>query len=292
MRIALIVNRSAGHGQCGRKYTHVAEYFKSAGLDFTPLFTEGPGHATALAKQAVHDGYEAVVSMGGDGTLNEVVNGLAGSSAILGFIPAGSGNDFGRTFGLKLQDIVTACQVIVKGKVQEIDVGQIGERRFINIAGAGLDAEVGLMANVWGKKYFRGYTAYVASILRQLFSFKPQEITIELDHTTIKTKAWFVAIANARFFGGGLMIAPHADLNDGLFDVCIVKDLAKLELIKMIPKVFKGDHIHHRAVEIHRSRRVYLSASSKMATQADGEVLGTLPREFCIAPNKQKVFLP
>jgi len=292
MQIALIVNRSAGHGRCGQKYTFVAEYFKTAGLTFTPLFTDGPGHATALAKQAVQEGYEAVVSMGGDGTLNEVINGLACSSAILGFIPAGSGNDFVRTLGLKPHDILTACKVIVKGRVEEIDIGQIGERRFINIAGAGLDAEVGLMANVWGKKYFRCYTAYVASILRQLITFQPQEINIELDHTTVTTKAWFVAIANAQFFGGGLMIAPQAKLNDGLFDVCIVKDLTKLALIKMIPKVFKGEHIHHPAVEMHRSRRVFLSSSTKMATQADGEVLGTLPREFRIAPCKQKVFLP
>jgi len=292
MRIALIVNRSAGHGQCGRKYPFVADYFKTAGLSFTPLFTEGSGHATALAKQAVQEGYEAVVSMGGDGTLNEVVNGLSCSSAILGFIPAGSGNDFVRTLGIKPHDIETACQVIAQGRVEEIDIGQIGERSFINIAGAGFDAEVGLMANVWGKKYFRGYTAYVASILRQLISFQPQEVTIELDDVTITTKAWFVAIGNARFFGGGLMIAPQAELTDGLFDVCIVKDLAKLALIKMIPKVFKGEHIHHPAVEMHRSRRVFLSSPTKMATQADGEVLGTLPREYRIAPCKQKVFLP
>ncbi len=292
MRIALIVNKIAGNGGCGQKYLGVANYFQSAGINFTPMFTEKPGHATELARQAVQSGYEAVVSMGGDGTLNEVVNGVAGSGVILGFIPAGSGNDFGRTFGVSSRDTVGACKVIARAKVQEINIGRVGERHFINIAGAGFDAEVGLTANTWGKRYFRGYMAYVASILRQLVFYTPQEVDIELDGQVRHAKVWFVAIANARYFGGGLMIAPQAELDDDLFDVCIVKEITKFELIKLIPKTFKGEHVHHQAVEMHRARRVRISSLAKMAVQADGEVLGMLPKEFYIATAKQKVFLP
>jgi len=292
LRVALIVNKVAGNGRCGRLYPSVDKFFRDANIEFTPMFTESRGHAVLLAKQAAQAGYGAVVSMGGDGTLNEVVNGIAGSGVVLGFIPAGSGNDFGRTVGIGSQSCDTACQVIAKGQVQEINLGQVNGRYFINIAGSGFDAEVGLTANTWGKKHFRGYMAYVASILRQLVFFTPQEVVIELDGATRKAKVWFVAIANARYFGGGLMIAPQAELHDDLFDVCIVKDVSKLELLKMIPKVFKGGHIHHPAVEMHRAAHVRVASMGRLAVQADGEVLGNLPQEFKIAPVKQKVFLP
>jgi len=292
LHIALIVNRIAGNGRCGKLYPSVEKYLRDAKMDFTPMFTERPGHAVELAKQAAMAGYDAVVSMGGDGTLNEVVNGIAGNSVVLGFIPAGSGNDFGRTVGIGSYSTDTACRVIAKGNVQEINIGQVNGRYFINIAGSGFDAEVGLTANTWGKKHFRGYMAYVASILRQLVVFKPQEVVIELDGTARQAKVWFVAIANARYFGGGLMIAPQADLYDDLFDVCIVKEITKFELLKMIPKVFKGEHVHHPAVELHRATHVRVSSPVQLAVQADGEVLGKLPQEFKIAPFKQKVFLP
>lgn len=291
-RIALIVNPVAGDGKCLRKLPEVEGLLTGAGIEYTILQTQSVGHAAFLAKQAAQDGFTTVVSMGGDGTLNEVVNGLVGTDCVLGFIPAGSGNDFGRTFGLRSGDVGQACSVILGENVQEIDLGYTEGKYFLNVAGAGFDAEVGHMANVWGKKYFPGHLAYIASILRQLVRFTPREMHIKLDGKMIATKAWLVAIGNARFFGGGMMIAPSAEVDDKLFDVCVIGATSKLELLKVLPKVFKGDHVHHNAVRCYRAAHVKLSSNSSMVTQADGEILGILPREFIISENRIKVLLP
>ena len=292
-RIALIVNPIAGDGKCLNKLPKVENLLTGAGVEYTTLMTQSAGHAISLAKQAARDGFTTIISMGGDGTLNEVVNGIIGAAeCVLGFIPAGSGNDFGRTFGLRSGDVGQACDVILRGNVREIDLGYTEGKYFLNVAGAGFDAEVGHMANVWGKKYFPGQLAYIASILRQLVSFNPRDMHIELDGRLIDTKAWLVAVGNARFFGGGMMIAPAAEVDDRLFDVCVIGATSKLELLKVLPKVFKGDHVHHKAVKCYRASHVKLSSSSTMVTQADGEVLGTLPREFIIAAQRIKVLLP
>ncbi|MBS3949386.1 MAG: diacylglycerol kinase family lipid kinase, partial [Peptococcaceae bacterium] len=150
-RIALIVNPIAGDGKCLRKLPKVEKILTGARVEYTTLMTQSAGHAVLLAKQAAQDGFTTVISMGGDGTLSEVVNGLAGTTCVLGFIPAGSGNDFGRTFGLRSGDVEQACAVIIQEDVREIDLGYTEGKYFLNVAGAGFDAEVGHMANVWGK---------------------------------------------------------------------------------------------------------------------------------------------
>ncbi|MDP3488357.1 MAG: diacylglycerol kinase family lipid kinase [Bacillota bacterium] len=291
-RTALIVNPIAGDGKCLSKLPKVESILTGAGFEYTILITQSAGHAVSLAKQAAQDGFSTVISMGGDGTLNEVVNGLVGTTCALGFIPAGSGNDFGRTFGLRSGDLGQACTVILQGNVREIDLGYTEGKYFLNVAGAGFDAEVGHMANVWGKQYFPGHLAYIASILRQLVRFSPRDMHIELDGKVVDAKAWLVAVGNARFFGGGMMIAPAAEVDDRLFDICVVGATSKLEFLKVLPKVFKGDHVHHKAVKCYRASHVKLSSNSTMVTQADGEILGTLPREFIIAAQRIKVILP
>lgn len=291
-RMAIIVNPAAGDGKCKQRYPLVQDYFKTRGIEFKPYFTERRGHGMELARQALHEGYDRIVSMGGDGTLSEVVNGIVNSDVILGFIPAGSGNDFGRTFGLKSGDVLGACKFIEREHVREVDLCVTEGKYFINVAGAGFDAEVGHMANIWGKRYFPGHMAYVASILRELVAYAPQEMTIELDERTMHTRAWLVAVANARYFGGGMMIAPSAEVDDGQLDVYIIKATSKFELLKVLPTVFTGKHVNHLAVECHQARRVRLSSPERLVTQADGEILGTLPREFKISGQKIRMILP
>lgn len=292
-RYAIIVNLTAGDGRCRKLWKDVEGYLRNNGVSFTPFFTEQPGHATLLACQAVEQGYEVVVSMGGDGTLNEVVNGLYGKNCTLGLIPAGSGNDFGRTFGLKSGDVRSACELLLTGKEKKIDIGIAEDKKyFINVAGAGFDAEVGQMANLWGKKYFPGQLAYVASILRQLISFNPQDLSIALDGQDYSSKAWLVAVGNAQYFGAGLQVAPGAVVDDGLFDVCIIRETSKLELLRVLPSVSKGEHVKHPAVSIHRAKVVSIEGSRKLVCQADGEIIGNLPVTFRIADEQLSVILP
>jgi len=290
--IALIVNLTAGHGKCRAKYPEVVDYFKQTNTETKSFFTQRKGHGEELAHQAVREGFDVVVSMGGDGTLNEVVNGLANSTTTLGFIPAGSGNDFGRTFGLTNGQVAKACRVLTEGQVRTVDLCRANGRFFINVAGAGFDAEVGHMANVWGKRYFPGHGAYIASILRQLVAFSPREMAIEVDGRDVSTKAWMVAVANARYFGGGFMVAPTAVVDDGLLDVYIIKETSKMGLLRVLPRVMTGDHVSHPAVEFHRAKRVTLNSPHTLAVQADGELIGKLPQAFSIAEHKLKVILP
>lgn len=291
-RIALIVNPVAGDGRCLTRLPEVQAILAQADVEVTHFLTERSGHAVELAKQAAEQGMGIVVSMGGDGTLNEVVNGLVNTPAVLGMIPAGSGNDFGRSFGLQSGDVVQACAAILRGKAAKIDLGYTEGKYFINVAGAGFDAEVGHLANVWGKKYFPGQMAYTASILRQLISFNPKLMRITLDDITMEKRVWLVAVANAKFFGGGMMIAPTAEVDDGMFDVYIIEETSKLELLRVLPKVFKGNHVSHPAVKCYRAKRVGLSSEAKLVTQADGEILGHLPREFRTFPAQLSILVP
>ncbi len=290
--IALIVNLTAGFGKCRQKYPEVTATLERQNVKAKSFFTERRGHGEELARQAVREGFEVVVSMGGDGTLNEVVNGIAGSQATLGFIPAGSGNDFGRTFGLKNGEVAEACSVLFGGHVREVDLCRTNGRFFINVAGAGFDAEVGHMANVWGKRYFSGATAYLASILRQLVVFSPREMVVELDERRVSTKAWMVVVANARYFGGGFMIAPTAKVDDGLLDVYIIGVLSKVGLLMVLPRVVTGGHVSHPVVAFHQAKRVKLSSPHALVAQADGELVGHLPQEFAITGEKIKMLLP
>jgi len=290
--IALIVNLTAGYGRCRLKYPEVAAYLKQNKIKAKSFFTEKRGHGEELARQAVHEGFEMVVSMGGDGTLNEVVNGVAGSQVTLGYIPAGSGNDFGRIFGLKKGEVIKACSVLKDGHVRAVDLCRTNGRFFINVAGAGFDAEVGHMANIWGKRYFSGAGAYVASILRQLAAFSPREMVIEIDDQRICTKAWAVVAANARYFGGGFMIAPTAEIDDGLLDVYIIGELSKAGLLMVLPRVVTGGHVSHPAVAFRRAKRVRISSAYALAAQADGEIIGRLPQEFEITGQKINMILP
>lgn len=292
MKYAMIVNMRAGNGRCTRLWPQIEACLKEAGAQYGVYSTEYAGHARELAQQAALAGYDVVVSVGGDGTLNEVVNGIHGTGAILGIIPAGSGNDFSRAFGYSQQDIRQACTWLLAGTSREIDVGRVDQRMFLNVAGAGFDAEVGRMANVWGKKYFAGYLAYLASIIRVLVSFSPRELVVDLDGTELRQKAWLVAVGNAQYFGGGLRVTPDADVNDGLFDVCIVGETSKLELLRVLPRVREGKHLGHPAIQMHRAARVSIVGDSALAAQADGEIVGNLPAVFSIASAKMKAILP
>ena len=289
---ALIVNLIAGNGRCRKIWPTIEGHLRAASIDYHAFFTEKPGHAKDLAREAVQSGFDTVVSVGGDGTLSEVVNGIYGTGATLGVIPAGSGNDFCRSFAFDLKDIAQSCEVLVSGKSRPLDVGRVDGRYFINVGGAGFDAEVGNMANIWGKKHFPGYAAYVASILRVLLSFNPRELTIKMDGQELTRKCWLVAVGNAQYFGGGFWVTPNADVADQLFDVCVVGETSKLELLRVLPKVMKGAHLDHPAVDVYRASKVTIAGPKELVSQADGEIIGNLPVQFSIAEEQLQVILP
>lgn len=281
--VVAIVNRTAGTGKCERLWPEVATYLEELGLELQVNFTKGEGDAIHLAKEAASNGAQAVLSVGGDGTLNEVVNGLVGFPDVtLGIIPAGSGNDFIRSLGVNPSDWQSACQIIARGQTKSIDLGQVNGRHFINVSGVGFDATVVNCANTWGKAHFPSSLAYVAAVLKTLREFKPSRIKIQLDEQEIEAVSWLVAVASGQYFGGGMWIAPEADLHDGLFDVCVLGDLSKLAFLWAFPSIFSGKHLKHPAIKLYRARRVRVTADRPMLVQADGEVIASTPISFAV----------
>ncbi len=255
----------------------------------TGKFVEGSG--AALAHQAALEGADVVAAAGGDGTVGEVANGLIGTETAMAVLPMGTGNDFARTLGIGT-DLDLAARTLVSGDCQLIDVGRVVHGgNFVNVAGCGFDAEVAARIN-HGFRRLRGTSAYIAAVLQTLVSFHPAAIELEVDGVRHNAKVMLCAIANAKTYGGGMRIAPGAQLDDGLFDLVLVGDASKTEFLRAFPSVFKGTHITHPKVTIFRAKSIAIRSASPLPTLADGEEIGTTPVEFEIVPKALTVMVP
>ena len=287
--IVAIVNPGAAGGKTMKSLTRIHGVLKRVGRPYAIYVTKGRGDAIQAARSYAENGAHRILAVGGDGTLNEVANGiyLAGGNAALGLVPVGHGADFARTIGQKgsvEQAVLRACE----GEEQPVDLGLARyadgtERAFINIAGLGFDAVVARRAQ--GSRLPGGNLPYLGSALRTLIGFTNIDVTITTDGETIETPAVFVQIANAQYMGGGYHFAPMAKINDGLLDVCVVGDFGKLELVRQIPGVYKGKHVGHSKFTHMTATRVEISAAQPAIVQLDGELVGSTPVEFQVLPS-------
>lgn len=259
------------------------------------LLTEGPRHAEALARAAAARG-RGVAAAGGDGTMNEVLNGaLAGSAnPVLAIIPLGTGNDFARTLGLRSWQ--HAAGALDTGTTRSIDVGVArgasGERHWLNVAGAGFDAAVAQRINRGG--WLRGTPAYIAAVARTLRQFRPAGIDLSCDGVSSRHRALLCAIANARSYGGGMLIAPEAEVDDGLLDTCVIGDASPAEFLRAFPSVFRGAHTGHPKISMNRTAKVTLRCDG-WAVLLDGEIWeesASGPLEFSLLPRALRVRFP
>lgn len=270
------------------------------------MLTAGPGSATALAAAAAADGADVVAAAGGDGTCSEVLNALVGTNARLGLIPLGTGNDLARSLGL-LQ--VASCEIgsgtgrleasplgaalsnLVHGVAHPVDLGFVHGRWFINVAGCGFDAVVAERINC-GFRYVRGTAAYLAATLQTLITFRPAQVRITTDGETRAMRAMLCAVANAQSYGGGMKVCPQAEMDDGLFDICIIGDAGALEFLCAFPRVFPGTHITHPKVTMLQARHVVIESDPPLPLLVDGEVIGTTPAEFTLHPRAIEIMIP
>ncbi len=298
-KMKVILNPVAGRGHGGRIESDLRQYLKSASVEFDLELTKGQGHAIELAQQASKDGFETVVAVGGDGTYNEVVNGLMtaagdGYTCQMGVIPAGSGSDFSHAVGVS-PDLETACNQLVNGQPRLVDIGKVtlpglGPRYFDNTVGIGFDAIVTLEA--LKIKRLRGMALYLPLVLKAVFLYGNSPIvTIEYDNQQLVMPAMMVVVANGGREGGGFFIAPEARPDDGMFDLCMVREVGKLQTLGLIPHFMKGTHVDKEPVTMARARKVVLSSPGTMIAHADGEVLstGTNRLEFEIIPQSLSV---
>ncbi|MGQ9539535.1 MAG: diacylglycerol/lipid kinase family protein [Armatimonadota bacterium] len=263
---------------------------RQVGCRWQMVETNRPGEATLLARQAANDGTPMVVAAGGDGTLGEVANGLVGTSTRLGILPLGTGNDFARCVGLS-ENLSVAVETLFIGKPHWTDLGRVGDRYFINAAGCGFDAAVAQRVNR-GFRFLRGTAAYVAAVYQTLMTFKPTLMRIIADQEQIVERVLLCTVANSQSYGGGMRIAPLAQVDDGWLDVCIVKAVSKMEFVRIFPRVFTGTHITHPRFMMLKAKRVWVESEPPVPVLVDGDVPGSTPAEFSVHPSAIQVILP
>lgn len=295
----VILNPAAGKGYAAKAEPKIRQYLKEEGLEFDLVKTERPWHAKELAEQAVREGFELVVAAGGDGTFHEVVNGLMAASGgeeagILGMIPMGSGSDFANTVGVPL-DLKKACQRLTQGKSWLVDVGRIildwqTIRYFDNTVNIGFGGVVTIEARKI--KRLRGIALYLPAVLKTVFLYyKAPLVDIEYDDKKLSLPAVMICVCNGQREGGGFYVTPDAKPDDGLFDLCITREISRLSMLAHIPRFMKGTHVNSKAVTMARAKHVLISSQDDLVAHADGEILCTESHriEFEILPKRLRV---
>jgi len=291
----VIVNPVASGGKTGTRWPQLREALVRGGLDFDAELTRHAGHATQVARDALQKGFRHFVSVGGDGTVNEIVNGLmmggrCDPDVVLSIIPGGTGSDFIRVIGIA-RDPVQAVQTALGTAKRQVDVGEIrcmraGEpitRYFVNVAGMGFDSEVCVRVNRMSKR-ISGTLPYLTSLVVTLFSYVNKDVELTFDGQRMQGRYNSVVICNGQYFGGGMWIGPRAAADDGLFDIVLLKDLNKLEFLMNVPRVYKGTHLTHPKVASFQAKEVQVAAKQPMFIQAEGELVGEAPATYRIIP--------
>jgi diacylglycerol kinase (ATP) len=294
-----LVNPASGNGATGKRWPELARRASALGLQGDTLLSERPGHLIELAREAVAGGAKLVVAVGGDGTLNEVVNGVAGRDVDLATIPLGTGMDFGRTYGIptKFDD---AVRVALDGDVRTIDAGRVtyrtwagetAERFFANVSSVGMSGAVAQRANGMSK-VLGGKVTFFYALTRVFLEWQNTEVTVRLDNAERRGRMHDVIVANGVWHGGGMKLAPDAAPADGTFDVVLIGDVSKLDFLTTAPKLYKGRHVGHPKVEIVRSRVVAVDAAEHLPIELEGEQVGTTPAVFELVPGALRVRVP
>jgi YegS/Rv2252/BmrU family lipid kinase len=301
MAAAVIVNLHAGGGSARRRWPAVARLLKERLGPLAAHFTEGPGHAILLAHQLAEAGFDPLIAAGGDGTWNEVVNGVlsSASGARLGLLPLAKGGDFARSIGLAGPR--HAVETLAAGEVREVDVVRVRyrgpeggrrERHFINIASFGLGADAAHRVSGWSR-FLPGRARYLAAALPTLAAGRGFDVRLWLDDAApAEFRATTVALANGRYQGGGILIAPLAAIDDGLIDVTLVERAGLVEVAANLRLLYSGDIWSHPKVHHWRAVRVRAEAEPAAPLELDGEPLGTLPLEAEVLPRALRLILP
>lgn len=291
-RLAAVFNPTSGGGKFRRELPQIMSSLRSLGFAVDELATEAPGHAIELARGAAEDRYDVVCAVGGDGTVNEVVNGIAGTGVTLAVVPTGTVNVLALELGIPL-DPPDACRLAAQGHAIDVDLGRAGERYFALMAGAGFDAAVVAAMNPMFKRALQE-AAFALQGLRVFLTEDFPLIRVESGAET--AEGYFVVVGNSSNYGGSFGITPIADMRDGLLDVCVLTDKSFLQFAHYWVAAFLSSHMRHPKVEYFRSERVRLSLaegeSGEVLVQTDGEVAGALPMECVVVPRGLNVVTP
>jgi YegS/Rv2252/BmrU family lipid kinase len=297
-RAVFLVNPASANGATGRRWPELRRRAGELGLHAEPLLSERPGHMAELAREAAAT-HGLLVVVGGDGTLNEVVNGVAGLDVELAVLPSGTGQDFGKTHGIPT-GFDDAVRVALEGSARPLDLGRVtyrnasgggAERWFANVGSAGMSGAVAQRANGMSKR-LGGRTVFFYALVREFLAWSNTEVTVTLDGAERHGRMHDVIVANGRWHGGGMKLAPDARPDDGLFDVVLIGDVTKLDFLTTAPKLYSGRHVGHPRVEVLRSATVVVDAAHPLPIELEGEEVGLTPARFEVVPGAIRVRVP
>jgi YegS/Rv2252/BmrU family lipid kinase len=286
----LLANPAAGGGRTSHLLTEARSALDAAGVEHRLVLTEGIEHGRKEAAEAAADGSRVLV-MSGDGLIGQVGGVLAGSGAALGIVPGGRGNDLARVLGIPT-GIPEAAALIAAGHTRAIDVGEVNGARFLCIASCGFDSEANRIANE--AKRVKGPLVYAYAALRALAAWRPVRFTLTADDGRERWEltGYTVAAANSRAYGGGMFIAPDAELDDGLLDVVSIAAVSKRRFLQGLPAVFRGEHVSRPEVEVRRCAELRIEADRPLTVYADGDPIAELPATVRLLPRALHVLVP
>lgn len=288
MRHLFIINPAAGKGGGHRYREQISQYFRDKGGDYRIAITQTPGDATRIARTFAHEGAGRIYAIGGDGTLNEVLNGMAGTDCSLGVIPSGSGNDFFRNLRHTADDTILARTI--EGTEEPVSLGIVEGRYFLNVASAGIDAAIALNANRY--KRLGGTAAYVAGIFHSVFRYRSFPAEVDIDGARFSRKTLLLAVANGCCYGGGMKIAPRADIRSGTFEVYHINEAGPLRILHLFPRLMEGRHETIREVSHTQGEGITISSAEQFPLNIDGEILMVRSARFRIIPEGIRLIMP
>ena len=293
-------------GRAHRLAPTIRAALQRPGVDARLVETREPGHAEQLAAAAADLGHDRVVAVGGDGTVQEVLNGLiaaglgaAGGPLELGVVPAGRGNDLARSLGLPSAPL-EALEVALGGTTRALDLGSAAHdgqlRHFAAAGGTGFDAQVAFTMADRRRAWQRGRAGYFLSTLNELWRYRNRELRLRLqldgESRELEGRFLFVAFANGPYYGGGMQICPGASIDDGLLDLCLVGDISKLGALRELPGIYRAAHVDHPLVALARVRKLTIEGEPGTRVHLDGEPFGELPVEVSVVPGAVAVAVP
>ncbi len=293
----VIVNPNAGNRKGKRDWSEISNLLEVNGFLYKAMFTERKYHAIELSSEGITAGYRRIIIIGGDGTMNEVVNGIFQQDACksnevtLGMITVGTGNDWGKMYNIP-EDYEKAILAIKSGKTMLQDAGRAnytingstGQRYFANIAGMGFDASVVRRTNIQKDLGKSGKSSYYAALLKSLSNYKTTNTKVIVNYTETENDTFSISIGIGKFSGGGMIQTPEAIIDDGLFDITVIKSMTKIEIIRSLKKLFDGSILQHPKIISFKGERIRIESDPEIDLETDGELLGHTPVEFEILP--------
>ena len=284
-RVALVVNPASGKGRAGRAADVVEQHLRAAGTSVVRVVgTDGPD-AARLCRDAVAQGADALVAVGGDGMAHLALQAVAGTPTGLGLVPTGTGNDLARALGLPLGDPARSAQLLLTATPRQVDAVRCGDLWWACVLGTGFDAATNDRAN--RMRFPRGRRRYDVAVVAELVSYRPKRFLLVLDGVPRQVDAMLVAVGNAPSYGGGMRVCPDARLDDGLLDVVVIGEMTRRRFLRLFPSVFRGGHLAAPEVWTGRAREVRIEGDASV--YADGEALDRLPLTTTVVPGALRV---